>query len=158
MKNKFSENTEKSFKDRVLECLGNEKPYPWGKSIGLSDGVLSRIFADNKVPTAKYLLIISRKLGKSINWLLAGEEHPLDKPNPEACLIHCTPEEQHIVHKLVEIFRNDEDLHKDALTHNINLFCGNKLWIRMGRPERRKTAATRPGMPERRTRVFLYGN
>ncbi|GJQ60423.1 MAG: hypothetical protein D8M57_16140 [Candidatus Scalindua sp. AMX11] len=73
-------------------------------------------------------------------------------------MIHCSKDEQHIVNKLVEIFRSKEDLHKEALTQNINFFCGDKLWIRMERPERRKNPITRSGMTERRIKVHVYDN
>jgi len=58
--------------------------------------------------------------------------HVGQKSDPEACLIHCNKDEQHVINKLIEIFRNDDESHKEALTHNINLFCGDKLWVRMG--------------------------
>ncbi len=151
-------NEENTFRSRIFECMGDTKPYPWGKSIGLSDGAITRIFSQNKIPTWEQLVLISDSLGKSINWLLTGIEHPLDKPNPNACLVHCNEDEQHVVNKLVEIFRSDDETHKTLVTHNINTLCGDKLWVRMGRPERRKKPDGRQGMPERRTRVFLYKN
>ncbi len=158
-KKKNLKDREKSFKERVLECLGNKKPSPWGKSIGLDTGALTRIFAHNKIPSAKHLIMISKSLGRSINWLLTGEEHPLDKISREnSYMTQCDPEEKHLVNKLVEIFRYDDEAHKDVIAHNINLFCGDKLWVRMGRPERRKKAAARPGMIERRVKVYVYKN
>ncbi|GJQ59746.1 MAG: hypothetical protein D8M57_13035 [Candidatus Scalindua sp. AMX11] len=152
------ENEKNTFKGRILECIGDKKPYTWGKSAGLDRGLLNRIFNDGKIPTWEPLVLISESLGKSINWLLTGTEHPLDKPNPNACLVHCNADEQHVVNKLVEIFRNDDETHKILVTHNINTLCGDKLWVRMGKPERRKKPDGRQGMPERRTRVFLYKN
>ncbi len=120
---KITKNKEKSFKNRILECLGNEKPYPWGRSIGLSDGALGRIFAENKIPSTKYLVMISEKLGKSINWLLTGKEHPLDKNSRIiSYLSSCSSEEHYLMDKLIEIFRNDDETHKEALMHNTTCF------------------------------------
>ncbi|NOG84175.1 MAG: hypothetical protein HND49_10295 [Planctomycetes bacterium] len=151
-------NKKKTFKDRLLECLGNKKPYPWGKSIGLDDGIVNRMLRQEKLPRAEHLILISQDLGKSINWLLTGKEHSLDEPDPNACIIHCNKEEQNVVHKLVEIFRNDDEVHKILVMHNINTLCGDKLWIREGRPERRKKYIPHKGMPERRSRQHVYEN
>ncbi|MDH3975706.1 MAG: helix-turn-helix domain-containing protein [Deltaproteobacteria bacterium] len=65
---------EKTFRDRVLEKLGNRKPTPWGLSIGLTLGAINRIFNQGVVPRADHLIKISDALGVSINWLLTGEE------------------------------------------------------------------------------------
>jgi hypothetical protein len=64
----------KTFKKRILECIGNQKPSPWGHSIGLNNGVIARIFAQDKIPTAPHLVTISIALNKSIDWLLTGKE------------------------------------------------------------------------------------
>ncbi len=158
IKKNISKSSNKTFKDRVLECLEGKKPSPWGVSIGLNHGILTRMFKQNKLPRAEHLVLISKSLGKSINWLLTGEEHPLDKPDPNACMIHCTPEEQHVIKKLVEIFRSKEENPKTILTHNINTFCGDKLWICEGRPERRKKYIPIKSVLERRAKVHDYGN
>ncbi len=64
----------KSFKDRILDEIGTEKPTPWGQSIGLNEGAINRIFNLNVIPQADHLTTISKALGVSINWLLTGEE------------------------------------------------------------------------------------
>ncbi len=157
-KKNLQENGKKTFKDRIVECIGDEKPYSWGKSIGLDDGIVTRIFKQNKIPRAEHLLLISKGLGKSINWLLSGEEHPLDKKDLtiNRCVGDCNPEEQHTVFKLIEIFRHDYVMHKFLLTDVINHLCGDKQWIQEGKPERRKKPNGRPGMYERRKKLFLY--
>ena len=64
----------KTFKKRILECIGDQKPTPWGLSIGLGSGTITRIFKEDKIPTSPHLITISKALGKSIDWLLTGEE------------------------------------------------------------------------------------
>ncbi len=159
VKNISLKNEKNTFRSRILKCIGDKKPYPWGKSIGLSDGAVTRIFRQGNIPTWEQLLLISKDLGKSINWLLSGEEHPLDKNSRIiSYLSGCNSEEQNIMDKLIEIFRNDDETHKEALTHNINLFCGDKLWIREGKPERRKKYIPMKSVLERRAKVHDYGN
>lgn len=63
-----------AFKNRILEKITPQKPSPWGFSIGLDPGLINRIFNEERIPTAKHLLKISRALGVSIEWLLTGEE------------------------------------------------------------------------------------
>ncbi|MDH3976306.1 MAG: hypothetical protein OEV42_18730 [Deltaproteobacteria bacterium] len=64
----------KSFKDRILDEIGDQKPTPWGLSIGLNEGAINRIFKQNVIPRAEHLMTISKALGVSVNWLLTGEE------------------------------------------------------------------------------------
>ena len=40
--------------------------------------------------------------------------------------------------KLIQIFRHDDGIHKEALMHNIKLFCSDKLWAGMVGLEMRK--------------------
>ncbi len=47
---------------------------------------------------------------------------------------------------------------KTILTHAINTFCGDKLWIREGKPERRKKYIPIKSVLERRAKVHDYGN
>lgn len=148
-----------TFKGRILKCLGDKKPSPWGISIGLSRGAVSRIFGRDKIPTWEHLVLISESLGKSIDWLLTGKEHPKDKISElDHCMDQCSQEERHTARKLIEILRHDNEIQKKVITHTIDLFCGDRLWVRQGRPERRVKPNGLPGMPERRTKVFLYKN
>ncbi len=68
-------NTKKTFKDRIIKCIGKKKPTSWGLSIGLDTGVITRIFSHNKIPTWKHLITISIALDKPIDWLLTGKEY-----------------------------------------------------------------------------------
>lgn len=149
MKNK------KTFKDRIIDCIGRQKPTSWGLSIGLNTGTITRIFSQDKIPTWKHLVTISMALNKSINWLLTGKELHSDVIEEQ---IPYNPEEQHQINKLIEILRNDKEDHTTVITHNINVFCGDRLWVKMGRPERRKKAISRPGMYEKRIKVHVYKN
>ena len=46
----------------------------FARRVGLSQGHLSAIERGDKEPGAAVLLAISRELGKSVDWLLTGEE------------------------------------------------------------------------------------
>jgi transcriptional regulator with XRE-family HTH domain len=65
----------KNIKDRILKCIGNQKPTPWGKSIGLGSGTITKIFKYEEAPSVKHLITISKALGKSVDWLLTGKEN-----------------------------------------------------------------------------------
>ncbi len=64
---------ERTIKDRIIESLGDRKPTPWGRSIGLGNGTITRIFKYDEPPSTKNLILISNALDKSIDWLLTGE-------------------------------------------------------------------------------------
>jgi len=130
----------KTFKKRVLECIGDQKPSPWGLSIGLNHGVIARIFSQDKVPTAPHLITISKALGKSIDWLLTGEElsgkKPVEKAGEYATNHHkeavgiyeYTLPEAHreLVTKLVEILDGANRSNAVTIEQNVNAFHQTK--------------------------------
>ena len=67
-----TDDPEKSFSDRILECIGNQSRSAWGKSIDLNPGLLDRIFRQKIIPSHQNLLKIADALGVSIDWLLRG--------------------------------------------------------------------------------------
>ena len=118
----------------------------------IGDSIISSIMRGSNIGV-KEALKVAKVLGVTVEELITGKES-----ESEACLIQCRPEEKHICAKLIEILRHDDEIHRDVISHNIDLFCGDRLWVRMGRPERRKKLAARPGMSERRTKIFAYKN
>ncbi|MCP4986145.1 MAG: helix-turn-helix transcriptional regulator [Colwellia sp.] len=93
-------------------------------------------------------------------WVLFDEEpRYVDMiPTGEPCPTHCSPDERHIVDKLIILLRNKDEIPKKMLTNNINTFCGDKLWVHEGRPERRKKYIPIKSILERRAKVHDYGN
>ena len=61
------------FKRRVAELVGDQKPFAWGQLIGLSPGVLNRMWNDGVIPKADSLLKIRKATGVSLDWFIAGE-------------------------------------------------------------------------------------
>lgn len=62
----------KGFKDRLAMVIGQEKPYPWAARIGLTPGVFNRMWVDGIPPKAQHLVLIAKKTGVSLDWLLTG--------------------------------------------------------------------------------------
>ena len=127
----------KTFKKRVLECIGKQKPTSWGTSVGLSNGIITRIFTHDKIPTSPHLITISKALGKSIDWLLTGED--LAGKTPEVYgadkLAHGKVREGQAVYagkhevlvtKLVEILDGPNRSNAEAIEQNVNAFHQTK--------------------------------
>jgi len=60
------------FADRLKLLIGDEKPFPWASNIGLTPGVFNRMWNEGIPPKAQHLLLISKKTGVSLDWLLSG--------------------------------------------------------------------------------------
>lgn len=67
-----SEIMDKEFRSRLERLIGEEKPFPWSKRIGLTPGVFNRMWNDGIPPKADALMLISEKTGVSLNWLVMG--------------------------------------------------------------------------------------
>ena len=128
----------KTFKKRVLECIGKQKPTSWGTSVGLSNGIITRIFTHDKIPTSPHLITISKALGKSIDWLLTGEEPSGTKPEEygKNTMSHgktkegqspvYTGEHEELVTKLIEILDGPNRSNAEAIEQNVNAFHQTK--------------------------------
>ena len=128
----------KTFKKRILECIGKQKPTPWGKSIGLGGGTITRIFKNDKLPDPPQLITISKALGKSIDWLLTGEEPSGTKPEEygKNTMSHgktkegqspvYTGEHEELVTKLIEILDGPNRSNAVAIEQNVNAFHQTK--------------------------------
>lgn len=68
-----TENEMTGFRERIAVLIGKEEPFVWAKKIGLSGATFDRIWNGGSVPKADKLLLISRKCGVSVDWLLTGE-------------------------------------------------------------------------------------
>ena len=115
----------KTLKERVLECIGDQKPTPWGLSIGLNEGVITRLFKYDKIPAIKHLLTISKALGKSIDWLLTGENHSITETTvaenqSDYVPSVLSPEEQLHIDNLTKILKSDNEQNKEAVIGLIN--------------------------------------
>mgnify|MGYP006410479187 CR=1 FL=1 len=125
--------TKKTIKDRILECIGNQSPTPWGKSIGLGSGTVTKIFKYEEPPSVKHLITISKALGRSIDWLLTGEEisDKTAKRVENAGVVMDTYKEyggKHakMITKFVEILDGSNRSNATAITQNINTFHKTK--------------------------------
>ena len=105
-----------TFKGRILREIKPQKPTTWGKSIGLDEGLINRIFKNGAVPTAKHLITISNALGVSIDWLLTGKEsaytgaHPSLAVNEELATYKKTSKKhQNYLDKLKDIMLHKEE-------------------------------------------------
>lgn len=116
-----------SFKSRILECIGEQKPTAWGQMIGLNLGVIDRIFRQGKIPTAKHLITISRALGVSIDWLLTGSGETNYIKKKDADTEPFTLEEKKYVKKLLRILRSNDALMRNAIIPNLNAFDGRLI-------------------------------
>lgn len=67
---------------RLKELMGEEKPYAWGKRIGMSKGAITRVFEEAAVPAAATLKKIRTKTGASIDWLLTGDGDKFSRALP----------------------------------------------------------------------------
>ena len=128
----------KTFKKRILDCIGDQKPSPWGLSIGLNHGVIARIFSQDKIPTAPHLITISKALRRSIDWLLTGEEPSGKQPEKygkntmahgnieEAQSPVYTDKHEELLIKLVEILDGRNRSNAVAIEQNVNAFHQTK--------------------------------
>ena len=129
--------TKKTIKDRILECIGNQSPTPWGKSIGLGSGTVTKIFKYEEPPSVKHLITISKALGKSIDWLLTGEGlagNP-SQGYESGKLVGGKVHEDHAVYagrheklvaKFIEILDGPNRSNATAITQNVNTFHKTK--------------------------------
>lgn len=67
------------FHARLALLIGDEKPFAWAKSVGISKGAFTRVWNLGTIPGAEALLKIQKKTGCSIDWLLTGEEDALPR-------------------------------------------------------------------------------
>ena len=148
--------TKKTIKDRILECIGNQSPTPWGKSIGLGSGTVTKIFKYEEPPSVKHLITISKALGRSIDWLLTGEDLVDKQAHDKAPRIRVKPlqvtdkvlqaldksiqvrgkvHEDHAVYagrheklvaKFIEILDGPNRSNATAITQNVNTFHKTK--------------------------------
>lgn len=68
-----SEKHQNGFIQRLKYLIGDEKPYPWAARVGITQATFNRMWKDGVAPKADILLLISKKTGCSIDWLLTGE-------------------------------------------------------------------------------------
>ena len=59
------------FSERMEYLLGNRKKHPWGKSLGLSHGLVARLF-DGELPASEKLIPICKAENVSLTWLIEG--------------------------------------------------------------------------------------
>lgn len=64
-----------TFLSRLRLLLAGRNKHPWGESLGLSSGMISRMF-EGHVPNTEILTAICRVEGCSLHWLLLGEGMP----------------------------------------------------------------------------------
>lgn len=60
------------FRQRLSLVLGRNKPYAWARKIGLPPATFDRIWQQGGLPRAETLLLIARKTGVDLHWLLTG--------------------------------------------------------------------------------------
>jgi len=97
------------FLDRINFILQGRKITPWAKSIGLSNGDVSRI-KDGKIPGPEKLVPICRTENISLNWLLEGVGEPY--------MVHHTFTDEETA-ELVSSHANDERWQILVLKNNV---------------------------------------
>lgn len=68
-----SENEKKTFRARLEELIGDEKPFVWAARIGLTPGVFNRMWNEGTPPKADSLILIEAATGVSLTWFLTGK-------------------------------------------------------------------------------------
>lgn len=64
-----------AFKERLLQLIGEEAPYPWAVRIGLAKATMHGLLG-NATPTTGTLLKIAYHSQVSLSWLLTGQGTP----------------------------------------------------------------------------------
>ncbi len=61
------------FHARLMEIIGDEKPYRWAGKVGISKGAFDRILNEGTLPSSRSLARINEATKVSVNWLLTGK-------------------------------------------------------------------------------------
>ena len=126
---------ENSFRGRVAKLISPRTTSSWGTSIGLSNGTISRIFSEGKLPNIDCVIKISKALSADIDWLLLGDKHgkvatakqPIERVNePVARWDECDKEEKDYILKLLEILQAKNKINITAIKQNIDAFYASK--------------------------------
>ncbi|MEO5334123.1 MAG: hypothetical protein H7839_19090 [Magnetococcus sp. YQC-5] len=75
------------FKERLVQLIGEEAPYPWGEQVGIAKATMHGLLS-NASPTTATLMKIGLKTQASLSWLLLGHgpkwlgTHPIPVSTP----------------------------------------------------------------------------
>jgi phage repressor protein C with HTH and peptisase S24 domain len=58
--------------EKLIRASGKE-PFAWAKIVGIPSATFNRMWNENSVPKAEYLLSIAETCGVSVDWLLTGK-------------------------------------------------------------------------------------
>jgi transcriptional regulator with XRE-family HTH domain len=148
-----------SFKDNYLKLTKkfSKGPYSLEKE-GISRGSIDSIMRGS-TPSVDTAYKIAKALGIMVEELVTGksiEENVSQNVVSNTYVIYKDSEEEHLVDKLIEILRNSDEEHKEIITNIINILCGEKMWVKEGRNERRKKPVLLHGKLERRIKIHVY--
>jgi hypothetical protein len=87
----------KSFLSRTSVLLAGRDKHPWGKALGLSGRMVTRLFNHAEPPGPEHLSLIARVENVSLNWLLLGQGAPY--------VTHCTHTDGETAQKLREFLK-----------------------------------------------------
>lgn len=90
----------------------------------ISPGTFSRYLEGASIPGGENLIRIKEATGRSLDWLLTGEDQAV---NAEGIIPFQSPEEREYLEKLLEVLRNPNT--KRAIQENIDTF------LKVPRPE-----------------------
>ena len=73
-------NNKSKFTERLLEIIGQDKPYAWALRHGIAKSSIHNILKTGRPPGAEQLLKISQAANITVDWLLTGHESIFDIP------------------------------------------------------------------------------
>lgn len=148
----------KSFKDNYIELskkFGGK--YALLKK-GIKRGVIQGILRGS-IPKANEAYLVAQALNVTLEELITGksiEENVSQNVVSGTHRVNKDPEDKHLIEKFREILKNSDQEHIQAITNIINIFCGEKMWIKKGMKEKRKKLILHHGKIERRLKIHGY--
>ena len=76
-----------SFRQRLAQVIGDEKPFVWAKRAGIPSATFTRIWKEGAIPKSEHLLRIADYAGVSVDWLLGRESAPVASIGDEFALV-----------------------------------------------------------------------
>lgn len=74
-----------SFRSRLGELVGEQKPFEWAKKVGIPSATWNRAWNEGAIPKAQHLTRIAEHAGVTLDWLISGRgpRHRTVEPSQE---------------------------------------------------------------------------